>query len=258
MLARHIISGDSRGNDQGFGSEPTIEGRPIGGCAGRMANYPYLIPVSPAARVRVLIAEEHPLYREGVVRAIKERPELELVGEAADGGQALALIEELKPDVAVLDVKMPELDGLQVANAVARDALPTRVLMLSAFLERQIVFQAVAAGAAGYLSKDAERLEITDAILAVHRGDTVLAPEVQAGVAAEVRSRWRSDVPSLSERERQVLEMIAEGMSAPEIGRRLYLSTATVKSHLQSLYEKLDVSDRAAAVAAAMRRGLLE
>ena len=221
-------------------------------------NYPYPIPVSRAARVRVLIAEEHPLYREGVVRAIKERPELELVGEAADGGQALELIEELEPDVAVLDVKMPQLDGLQVANAVARDARPTRVLLLSAFLERQIVFQAVAAGAAGYLSKDADRLEITDAILAVHRGDTVLAPEVQAGVAAEVRSRWRLDKPSLSERERQVLEMIADGMSAPEIGRRLYLSTATVKSHLQSLYEKLDVSDRAAAVAAAMRRGLLE
>ena len=208
--------------------------------------------------MRVLIAEEHPLYREGVVRAIKQRPELELVAEAVDGGQALGLIKELLPDVAVLDVKLPELDGLQVANAVARDGLGTRVLMLSAFLDRQVVFQAVAAGAAGYLSKDADRLEITDAIVAVHRGDTVLASEVQAGVAAEVRSRWRPDVPSLSERERQVLEMIAEGMSAPEIGRRLYLSTATVKSHLQSLYEKLSVSDRAAAVAVAMRRGLLE
>jgi two-component system, NarL family, nitrate/nitrite response regulator NarL len=208
--------------------------------------------------VRVLIAEEHPLYREGVVRAIKQRPELELVAEAVDGGQALGLIRELLPDVAVLDVKLPELDGLQVANAVTRDGLGTRVLMLSAFLDRQVVFQAVAAGAAGYLSKDADRLEITDAIVAVHRGDTVLASEVQAGVAAEVRSRWRPDVPSLSERERQVLEMIAEGMSAPEIGRRLYLSTATVKSHLQSLYEKLSVSDRAAAVAVAMRRGLLE
>ena len=208
--------------------------------------------------MRVLIAEEHPLYREGVVRAIKQRPELELVAEAVDGGQALGLIKELLPDVAVLDVKLPELDGLQVANAVTRDGLGTRVLMLSAFLDRQVVFQAVAAGAAGYLSKDADRLEITDAIVAVHRGDTVLASEVQAGVAAEVRSRWRPDVPSLSERERQVLEMIAEGMSAPEIGRRLYLSTATVKSHLQSLYEKLSVSDRAAAVAVAMRRGLLE
>jgi two-component system, NarL family, nitrate/nitrite response regulator NarL len=208
--------------------------------------------------VRVLIAEEHPLYREGVVRAIKQRAELELVGEAVDGAHALTLIKELQPDVAVLDVKMPELDGLQLANAVTRDGLPTRVLLLSAFLDRQVVFQAVAAGAAGYLSKDAARPEITDAILAVHRGDTVLSPEVQAGVAAEVRSRWHADAPSLSERERQVLEMIAEGMSAPEIGRRLYLSTATVKSHLQSLYDKLDVSDRAAAVAAAMRRGLLE
>jgi two-component system, NarL family, nitrate/nitrite response regulator NarL len=211
-----------------------------------------------SARVRVLIAEEHPLYREGVVRAIKERPELELVGEARDGREALAMIKELQPDVAVLDVKMPELDGLQVANAIVRDAGSTRVLMLSAFVDRQIVFQAVAAGAAGYLSKDADRLEITNAIIAINQGDTVLAPEVQAGVAAEVRSRWRPDAPSLSERERQVLEMIAEGMLAPEIGRRLYLSPATVKSHLQSLYEKLGVSDRAAAVAEAMRRGLLE
>jgi two-component system, NarL family, nitrate/nitrite response regulator NarL len=214
--------------------------------------------MSPGARVRVVIAEEHPLYREGVVRAIKERPELELVGEASDGRKALAMIKELQPDVAVLDVKMPALDGLQVANAVVRDAVTTRVLMLSAFLDRQIVFQAVAAGAAGYLTKDADRLEITNAILAVNRGDTVLGPGVQASVAAEVRSRWRPDAPSLSERERQVLEMIAEGMLAPEIGRRLYLSPATVKSHLQSLYEKLGVSDRAAAVAEAMRRGLLE
>jgi two-component system, NarL family, nitrate/nitrite response regulator NarL len=214
--------------------------------------------MSSGARVRVLIAEEHPLYREGVVRAIKERPELELVGEARDGREALAMIKELQPDVAVLDVKMPQLDGLQVANAVVRDETSTRVLMLSAFLDRQIVFQAVAAGAAGYLSKDADRLEITNAILAINRGDTVLAPEVQAGVAAEVRSRWRPDLPSLSERERQVLEMIAEGMLAPEIGRRLHLSPATVKSHLQSLYEKLGVSDRAAAVAEAMRRGVLE
>ena len=214
--------------------------------------------MAPATRVRVLIAEEHPLYREGVVRAIGERSELELIAATADGREALELIRELRPDVAVLDVKMPGLDGLQVANAIDRDTLGTRVLMLSAFMDRQIVFAAVAAGAAGYLSKDADRLEITDAILAVHRGDTVLAPAVQAGVAAEVRSRWRADMTSLSQRERQVLEMIAEGLSAPEIGRRLYLSPATVKRHLQHLYEKLGVSDRAAAVAEAMRRGLLE
>ena len=214
--------------------------------------------MTPAARVRVLIAEEHPLYREGVVRAIGERSELELIAEAANGREALELIRQLHPDVAVLDVKMPELDGLQVANAIDRDALGTRVLMLSAFMERQIVFAAVAAGAAGYLSKDADRLEITDAILAVHRGGTVLAPAVQAGVAAEVHSRWRAEVPSLSQRERQVLQMIAEGLSAPEIGRQLYLSPATIKRHLQNLYEKLGVSDRAAAVAEAMRRGLLE
>ena len=212
----------------------------------------------PPDRVRVLVADDHPLYREGVVRAIKERPDLELLGEAGDGRDALARIKELTPDVAVLDVKMPGLDGLQVLGAVVRDGVPTRVLLLSAFLDGQVVFQAVAAGAAGYLSKDADRRTIVEAILAVHRGETVLAPEVQAGVAAEIRARGRVDRPALSEREREVLELVAQGLASPEIGRRLFLSPATVKSHLQNLYEKLGVSDRAAAVAEGMRRGLVE
>ena len=210
------------------------------------------------ARVRVFAADDHPLFREAVVRAIRERPEFELVGEAADGTAALAAIRELAPDVAVLDVKMPGLDGLQVLNAVRRDALPTRVVLLSAFLDGAIAFEAVAAGAAAYLSKEAERGRIADTIAAVARGETVLGPEVQAGLAAEIQLRGAKDRPGLSEREREILGHIAAGRSAPQIAELLFLSTATVKSHLQSLYEKLGVSDRAAAVAEAMRRGLLE
>ena len=211
-----------------------------------------------AARVRVLVADDHPLFREAVVRAVRERPEFELVAEAGDGQAALAAIAELAPDVAVLDVKMPGLTGLQILNAIRRDGHATRVILLSAFLDGAVAFEGVAAGAAAYLSKEADRGRITDAVAAVHRGETVFDPEIQAGLAAEIRARGVTDRPVLSPREREVLSAIAEGRSAPEIARLLFLSPATVKSHLGALYEKLGVSDRAAAVAEAMRRGLLE
>jgi two-component system nitrate/nitrite response regulator NarL len=209
-------------------------------------------------RTRVLVADDHPLYREGVVRAIKERPDLELVAECDDGRVALAEIKRLLPDIAVLDVKMPELDGTAVLNAVERDGITTRVVFLSAYLEGAVVYGAVAGGAAAYLSKDADRQEICDALAAVARGETILAPEAQAGIAREVRMRRDDDRPALTAREREILELTARGRSAPQIAGELYLSTATVKTHLQHLYEKLGVSDRAAAVAEAMRRGVLE
>ena len=214
--------------------------------------------MSDRSRVRVVVADDHPLFREAVVRTVKERPDFELVGEAGDGTQALAAIRDLRPDVAVLDVKMPGLDGLQVVNAIRRDALPTRVVLLSAFLDGAMAFEAVAAGAAAYVSKEADRRRLGDAIAAVGRGEVVLGPEIQAGLAEEIRLRGAKDGPPLSDREREVLGHVAAGRSAPEIGRLLFLSTATVKGHLQGLYEKLGVSDRAAAVAEAMRRGLIE
>jgi two-component system nitrate/nitrite response regulator NarL len=206
----------------------------------------------------VLVADDHPLFREAVVRAVKDRPEFELIAEAADGTEALERIRELAPDVAVLDVKMPGLDGLQVVNAVRRDELPTRVILLSAFLDGAMAFEAVAAGAAAYVSKEADRARLGDTIAAVGRGETVLGPEIQAGLAAEIRLRGAKDGIPLSDREREVLGHVAAGRSAPEIARELFLSPATVKGHLQGLYEKLGVSDRAAAVAEAMRRGLIE
>jgi two-component system, NarL family, nitrate/nitrite response regulator NarL len=209
-------------------------------------------------RVRVLVADDHPMFRDAIVRAVRERPEFELVAEAGDGRAALQAIRDERPDVAVLDLRMPELDGLQVATALRRDGIETRVVLLSAFIDGALVYQAVAAGAAAYLTKAADRGEVCDTIAAVARGETVLAPEAQAGLAAEVRLRAAPKGPALSPREREVLAMVAQGDSAPDIAAALHLSAATIKGHLQSLYEKLGVSDRAAAVAEAMRRGLLE
>jgi len=211
------------------------------------------------SRVRVLVADDHPIYREGIVRAVKERPDLELVGEAEDGRVALEEIKRVGPDVALLDIRMPGLEGPQVLNALQRDGVKTSVIFLSAFMEGELAYETVAAGARGYLSKESAREEICDAIVAVARGGTALAPEVQAGLAQQVQERERSDrPPQLTAREREVLQLISEGLSAPDIGRRIHLSPTTVKSHLHKLYEKLGVSDRAAAVAEAMRRGLLE
>src|SRR5215207_1285054 len=206
-----------------------------------------------------LVADDHPIYREGIVRAISDRAELDLVGEAADGREALEQIGRLAPTVAVLDIRMPGLDGTQVLSALRRDGVETDVPFLSAFMEPELAYRTVAAGAKGYLSKESSRQEVCEAIATIAAGGTAFAPEVQAGLAVEIQERERSvGRPKLSAREREVLHLIADGLSAPDIGKQIHLSTTTVKSHLHSLYEKLGVSDRAAAVAEGMRRGLLE
>jgi two-component system nitrate/nitrite response regulator NarL len=210
-------------------------------------------------RTSVLIADDHPLFREAIARVIAGRPDLELIAEANDGRAALARIRELEPDVAVIDVRMPQLDGSDVLLALREEGLRTNVVFLSAFLDPKTVYDAVAAGAHAYLSKEAETDEIVAAILAAARGETILGPEVQTGLAEQIRLREENDArPRLSEREQEVLKLIADGLSAPEIGERIHLSTATVKTHLQHLYEKLGVSERAAAVAEGMRRGLVD
>ncbi len=204
------------------------------------------------------MADDHPIYREGLVEAVKRRPDLEFIGEASDGRTALEEIQSLKPEVAVLDLMMPELTGFEVLHAIQREALDTRVVVLSAASDSEAVFKAVAEGAVAYIPKEADRERVCDAIAAAARGEVVLSPEIQAGLASEIRTRGKEERVALSPREQEVLKLTAEGLSAPEIGFQLHVSAATVKTHMQRAYEKLGVSDRAAAVAEAMRQGILE
>lgn len=210
------------------------------------------------ARVRVLVADAQPLYREALCRAVRGRPELELVGQSPDGREALEQIGSLAPDVAVLDLALGEVDGARVLDAVSRDGLASRVVLLSVEVDAAVAYEVIEAGAAGYLSKDIDADQLCNAIAAVARGQTVLAPQVQAGIAAEIRLRRTDERPILTERERQILTLVAEGLTARQMAARLHLAVGTVKTHLLHLYAKLGVSERAAAVAEAMRRGLLE
>lgn len=209
-------------------------------------------------RLTVLVADDHPMYREGVVGVLRRRAEIGSVAEAGTGREALEAIGRVHPDVALLDIQMSDLDGVQVARVITRESLSTRTLFLSAYFDQEIVYKALAAGAAGYLSKDARGNEIADAVLAVARGETVLGRDIQAAVAQRIRQTAERTGPTLSAREREVLELVSAGLSSPEVARRLNLSTTTVKTHLQRIYEKLGVGERAAAVAEAMRQHLLE
>jgi two-component system nitrate/nitrite response regulator NarL len=208
-------------------------------------------------KVRVVVGDDHPLYREGVVRALALSGSVNVVGEADDGTQALELIKEHRPDVALLDFRMPGMDGAQVAAAVRSNELPTRVLLLSAHDESAIVYQALQQGAAGFLLKDSTRTEIVKAVLDCASGRDVVAPSLAGGLAAQIRQRAEPTAPVLSAREREVLNRIARGQSIPAMAAELFVAPSTVKTHVQRLYEKLGVNDRAAAVAEAMRQGLL-
>jgi two-component system nitrate/nitrite response regulator NarL len=208
--------------------------------------------------VRVVVADDHPFFRDGVIRGLVQSGRVQVVAEAEDGRDALEAIRRERPDVALVDYQMPDLDGLDVVRATVRDGLPTRVLLLSAHTESAIVFQALEEGAAGYLPKDARRAEIVEAVVDVAKGRTVVPSGLAAGLAGEIRMRAQSRGPVLSEREREVLRAFARGLSVPQVAAELFIGVSTVKTHTQRLYEKLGVSDRAAAVAEAMRRGLLE
>lgn len=214
-----------------------------------------------AIRIKVLLADDHPLYQDGLAAAIQRRPDFELVGRASTGREALEGIRTLRPDVALIDVRMPDLTGLDLVKAVRRDELPTRVILLSAAIEPELVHAAVAAGARGYLVKEVGRDEMCETVAAVaHGSDTILSPAVQQALVAGVMLHTDAapDRPVLTARERQVIGLMAEGLTAAGIAQRLVLGEATIKTHQRNVYEKLGVHDRAAAVAAALRLGLLE
>lgn len=210
----------------------------------------------PRATVRVIVADDHPAMRGALARLVHEHRALELVGEAGDGAEALAMIGALTPDVALLDVRMPTLDGLGLLAQLRSSRSPVRVLLISGGDDSEIAHEAIAQGAAGFLSKDAEEDEIAEAILAVAAGRSILSAALQSGVLDLIRTRAGGAV-QLSGRERELLELAASGLTTSEIASRLYLSPNTVKTYWQRLYEKLGASDRASAMAEAIRRGLL-
>jgi two-component system nitrate/nitrite response regulator NarL len=210
------------------------------------------------APVTVVLADDHPLYRDGLVGAIKARPDLELVGEARSGDEALELVGLHSPDIALLDVKM-DVDGPTVMKRLQNwRPASTRVVFLSAYLDSALIYSALEAGASGFLSKRADRSAICDAIVAAAKGEIVLSQEIQTALGQEIRANSRNGHPSLTPREHEVLALAAEGLSAAAIGQRLFLSGSTVKTHLAHVYDKLGVSDRTAAVAEAFRQGLVD
>ncbi|MFC9769280.1 response regulator [Rhodococcus jostii] len=215
---------------------------------------------SPQAspRIRVVVGDDHPVYREGVARALSESGIIEVVADVADGRSALNAIRELQPDIALLDYRMPELDGLAIAHAVTRDRLDTRVLILSVTDDSATVYKALAEGASGFITKESSRQEIVEAVLSCARGKNVLPSQLAGALATEIRQRARGNSTLLTPRELQVVKLISQGKTISQIADELYLAPTTIKSHVQKLYEKLGVSDRGAAVAEAMRRQLFE
>ncbi|GLD45188.1 putative nitrate/nitrite response transcriptional regulatory protein NarL [Mycobacterium kiyosense] len=211
-----------------------------------------------AKRVTVVIADDHPVTRRGLATALNSSGQLTVVAEVADGRAALEAVRGHQPAVALLDYRMPELNGIEVTRAINRDRLPTSVLLLSAFDDSQIVYKALAEGASGYLTKESDSDEIVRAVLTCAGGGSYLPAAVAGGLAGEVKRRGRGTMAALTERETQVITMMADGLSVPQIADRLHLARSTVKTHTRSLYEKLGVADRGAAVAEAMRRRLLD
>jgi two-component system nitrate/nitrite response regulator NarL len=171
---------------------------------------------------------------------------------------ALEQLRELVPTVALLDYRLPGRDGLEILAALQQARLPTRVVILTGEGTSDAIYDAVTLGAAGFLTKQSTMAEICAAVVAAADGDTVLAPSVQAGLVSELRARELGERAELTARELEVLRLVAEGLTSPQIAERLQIRSSTVKTHVQNVFEKLGVSDRASAVAAGMRRGLVE
>jgi DNA-binding NarL/FixJ family response regulator len=204
--------------------------------------------------IRLLVVDDHPVVRDGLSSMFARDPDFEVLGAAADGAEAVRLAEALRPDLVLMDLRMPGLDGVAAITELARRGVTARVLVLTTYDTDSHVLPAIEAGATGYLLKDAPREELLRAARAAARGEAVLSPTV----AARLMNRVRDPGPGpLSQREREVLELVAAGATNREAAARLFITEATVKTHLLNIYGKLGVSDRAAAVAEAFNRGLL-
>ena len=204
--------------------------------------------------IRIIIVDDHPVVRDGLRGMLAGDPDIEVVGEASDGADALEVVASLLPDVVLMDLRMPRLGGAAAIRALAEQSATAKVLVLTTYDTDSDVVHALEAGATGYLLKDSPRDELIRAIHAAARGETVLAPSVATRLVTQLRSPAQD---ALSDRELEVLSLIARGETNRGAAARLFISEATVKTHLLHIYAKLDVNDRAAAVASAYDRGLL-
>ncbi|GGN60599.1 DNA-binding response regulator [Actinoplanes lobatus] len=204
--------------------------------------------------IRIVLVDDHPVVRMGLRGMLDAEPGLTVVGEASSGvdGVALALAE--RPDIVLMDLRMPGGDGVEAIERILAATSDVRVMVLTTYESDRDILRAIEAGAAGYLLKDASPKELADAVRAAARGETVLAPSVASTLVRQVRN---PAPPALSARETEVLRLVAAGLTNAEIGKRLFISEATVKTHLLRAFNKLDVADRTAAVTTAMRHGLL-
>jgi DNA-binding NarL/FixJ family response regulator len=212
------------------------------------------------ALIRVMIVDDHPIVRQGVRSLLSNCADMALVGEAEDAGQALDLARQARPDVILLDIRMPGNTGLEAARALVRLAPPAKILILSSFDDDEYVTQALQAGVHGYILKSASDETLAGAVRAAYRGERVLSPSVMSRVVEQFadlsRERTRREL-GLSEEETRVLRLLAAGASNPKIALELYLSETTVKRKVQDIFEKLGVATRAQAAAEAARRGLV-
>ncbi|MFE5165121.1 response regulator [Streptomyces sp. NPDC056697] len=206
-------------------------------------------------RIRVLLVDDHQVVRRGLRTFLQVQDDIEVVGEASDGEEGVARAEELRPDVVLMDVKMPGLDGIEALRTLRGLDNPARVLIVTSFTEKRTVVPALRAGAAGYVYKDVDPEALARAIRSVHSGHVLLQPEVALALLSQEEGGGQGRGGSLTEREREVLALIADGRSNREIARALVLSEKTVKTHVSNILMKLDLADRTQAALWAVRHG---
>ena len=210
--------------------------------------------------IRLLLADDHRMLREGLRRSMVEEG-FDVVGEADNGEEAVRLVAELEPDVVLMDVSMPEMDGVEATRIIRATESATRIIMLTMHADTEVLADAIRAGASGYLVKDCSTDEVADAVRMAAHGETALSPQLAATMLDEVR-RLEAPNPAeedrlITKREEEVLQHIADGYSTPEVAERLFISQKTVKNHLASIYQKLDARDRTQAVLQAVRMGIV-
>lgn len=206
-----------------------------------------------SAVLRLLVVDDHPVVRAGIVGLLAGEPDLEVVGEAADGAEAVELARTVRPDVVLMDLRMPALDGAAATGRIVAADPTVRVVVLTTYETDTDILRAVEAGATGYLLKDTRREDLVEAVRAAARGETVLAPSVARRLVSQVRQ----GADRLTPRELEVLAGVARGGSNAQIGAQLFITEATVKTHLLRIFAKLDVDDRTRAVTVALERGIL-